>query len=159
MSFYHIKKGQTKTNINVSFIDNIRCSIPPNRQNPTIYNKNITNGHNPDSEKDKEQNLTIKTTIIWKMRIEGKKNYVNLGIGTDAIDLAQFKILNSEILLGCPKSKTLGSLHAPTIGRTPLNFQLGIKILLHCQHLSLSLSVSSELSTYSLSKPTFSLSI
>lgn len=28
-------------------------SIPPNRQNPTIHNKNIPNWHNPDSEKDK----------------------------------------------------------------------------------------------------------
>jgi hypothetical protein len=31
----------------------IRYSIPPNRQNPTIYKKKITNRHNPDSEKDK----------------------------------------------------------------------------------------------------------
>jgi len=66
-----------------------------------------------------------------------------LRIRANAIDLAQFKVLNGVILLRSPKSKAFGSRYIiPTTtttigrGRIPLNLQLWIKILLHFQHFS-----------------------
>ena len=86
------------------------------------------------------------------MRHENSRTY--LGVRTDAIDLPQFEVVNSEILLRSSKSEALGSLDARAtttsaaiaVGRAPLNPQLRVEVLLHRQHRSVSLSRNAFLS-------------
>lgn len=102
---------------------------PPNqnvRNNRIIHKLNISI-ISLDLNKNKRR-IKLKRNFKAKTRT----NY--LGIWTNPINFSQFKILDCKILLRSSKGKALGSLNIATIRSVALNHQLGIKILLHCQH-------------------------
>lgn len=101
----------------------------------TTKNKNKTKANQHQHKKGTKQKLQNTK----KRKKERSYNWAvsDLGIRTNTIDPAQLKVLDGVILLRSSKGKAFRSLNTPTtttIRGIPLNLQLGIKILLHCQH-------------------------